>query len=161
MKTKAGIVATVLIGVVLVAVFFVASRIRLTPPTTVYFNFVGFRNSTNGWEAIFYVTNWPRSSTAWLPEQLTYYDGLHWRETNFNRSLGLSVQYQTNITVAFRVPGTNVPVRMVTKLDSELEGWWPRTRRKVFRALRVPYTERGGTVRRVTNDVTSVQIYPE
>ena len=126
------------LGIILAVICFVALKASVCPPTPVRFNFVGFQQSTNGWEAVFYVTNWPRPSTSWRPEQVSEFDGRRWRvATNFNPRLGLSIQMQTNITVTYVVPGTNVPMRTVTRLESEGEGWLAQTRRQLCRMLKL------------------------
>jgi hypothetical protein len=159
MTGKTITLTTALLIAVLAAICFVALKAQPKSSTPVYFNFVGFQNSTNGWEAVFYVTNWPRASTSWHPEQVSHRNGLHWqRVTNFTPRLGLSIQNQTNITVTFAVPGTNVPLRTVAKLETEEEGWLARLRKMIPGMPRPPYRPGNTTVRWITNEITTVQM---
>ena len=128
--------------------------------STVHFQFVGFRNSTNGlFDAVYYVTNWPRESTGWNPEEISYHHADGWRtESNFARSLRLVIQNQTNIMVSFRVPNTNVPLRTVTKLVSDPAEWKTEVN-AVLRRFGVRWRPFRGRTRWITNDITSAELY--
>ncbi len=128
--------------------------------STVYFNFVGFQNSTNGmFDAVFYVTNWPRENTGWIPEEVSYRQSNIWQtENNFPRTLGLVIQNQTNIMVSFRVPSTNVPMRTVTKLTSDPSAWKTAVN-DGLRRFGVRMRPFPGRVRGITNEITSAKLH--
>jgi hypothetical protein len=157
---RARVFIAVMLLVLAAALFIAVKSPRKTTRAATHFKFVGFQNATNGmFDAIFFTTNWPRETTSWNHEGVSYRTAQGWQPgSNYPLTLHIIVQNQTNIMVNFRVPGTNMPMRTVTRLASDPSGW-RNSLDDWFRRTGIRFRPFEGRTQWLTNEITTAEVF--